>query len=76
MLSTVPAPEQISVPAYSELRFYVAAEGTGTLKLMEGSAELFGIELALGKEYVMTSGKSGSIATFFGAKVSELCHLF
>lgn len=64
------APVLHDVPANAELRFQVKADTVGKLKLVSGSGELFGVELALGKEYSLPRGKSASIATFYGAKVT------
>jgi polyribonucleotide 5'-hydroxyl-kinase len=63
------APLTATLPAHSELRFHVGADKPGTVKLISGNAELFGVELAPGKEYLLPQDKNGSIATFYGASV-------
>lgn len=60
------------IPAGSEHRFEVGFDCTSTpftFKLIEGTAEIFGSELAPGREYSVTGCKL-AIFTFTGAKVA------
>jgi hypothetical protein len=50
-----------------ELRL-IADEGA-SVKLVEGSAEVFGVELAPGVVYRLRKGKSVAVFSWFGAKV-------
>ena len=52
----------------TELRCEIPESGIFTVMLMEGSAELFGIELAPSKEYIF-SDKNVAIFTWYGCKL-------
>lgn len=54
------------VPAKGEFRFEVSFEEAIALKLTQGTAEVFGAELALGKEYIL-SGCKLAVFSFPGA---------
>lgn len=55
------------LPSNAELRFTAGADST--VELVEGSAELFGVELVKGRTYHLPAGRHGSIGTFYTAKV-------
>lgn len=57
------------IPARNEHRFEVPFDTPFTFKLISGSAEVFGCELALGHDYTV-SGCKLAIFTFIGAKIS------
>lgn len=69
------APFVTDLPAHSELRYEIAAEAPGRVKLISGNAELFGVELSVGREYVLPPGHRGSISTFTGARVRATHYL-
>lgn len=58
-----------TIPAGNEHRFEVPFEVSFNFKLIDGSAEIFGSELAPGREYTV-SGCKLAIFTFTGARVS------
>lgn len=57
-----------TIPAGNEHRFEVSFENSFTFKLVEGTAEIFGSELALGREYTV-SGCKLAIFSFTGARI-------
>jgi polyribonucleotide 5'-hydroxyl-kinase len=71
MNSTLNSWKEWQIPAGNEYRFEVPFDEsqTFTFKLMEGTAEIFGSELAPGKEYSV-SGCKLAIFTFTGARVA------
>ncbi|EER24964.1 hypothetical protein CPC735_015630 [Coccidioides posadasii C735 delta SOWgp] len=60
-----PQPTQISLPKGSEWRFEVAFGNTTRVKLLAGTAELFGTELATSQTYTF-SGTKAAIYTWHG----------
>jgi polyribonucleotide 5'-hydroxyl-kinase len=60
-----------------ELRFEVDFESSVTIKLLDGTAECFGTELALQREYSFSSTK-GAIFTWHGATIEIIgnCHSY
>ena len=61
--------------ANNELRCEIHTQEVLTISINEGSAEIFGAELALNKEYCFR-GKNFSIFTWYGCKINyELTHI-
>lgn len=58
----------VQLTANQEWRFEVAFDKQITVRLVEGTAELFGTELARGREYEF-SGQNAAIFTFHGCKL-------
>ena len=58
----------IDLTAESELRCEVTDQESITVKLVSGNAELFGVELALSREYIF-SDDNIAIFTWFGCKL-------
>lgn len=58
----------VQLAANHEWRFEVAFEKRITVRLVEGTAELFGTELTRGREYEI-SGQNAAIFTFHGCKL-------
>lgn len=58
----------IELSAESELRCEVTDQESITIKLLSGNAELFGIELALSREYVI-SDDNIAVFSWFGCKL-------
>lgn len=52
-----------------ELRIEVAQDGAATIKLISGSAELFGVELAEHRVYTLSPGRKIAIYSWYGAEV-------
>lgn len=70
MNSTLNSWKEWQIPAGNEHRFEIAFDAQPfTFKLVEGSAEIFGSELAPGREYNV-SGCKLAIFTFTGARVA------
>ena len=60
----------------SELRFEIQHSGqykkqTLKLKLVDGMAEIFGVELVKNKEYVFSSGQNGALFTYRGCRIES-----
>ena len=57
------------LPQCNELRFEVEKAEAVTFKLLSGTAEMFGSEMALGQEIVFDNGGAGCIYTWYGCEV-------
>ena len=58
------------IPKETELRCEVAENASLTIKLINGSAELFGIELALNREYYFTD-QNIAIFSWYGCTIES-----
>lgn len=65
-------PRKFTLAAEHELRFEIPLEHVGdiTLTLEHGSAEVFGIELALNRPYILPPGINAAAFTWLGATLS------
>lgn len=65
-------PRKFTLPAEHELRFEIPLENAAeiTLTLEHGSAEVFGIELALNRPYTLPPGLNAAAFTWLGATLS------
>lgn len=61
-------PHVYELQSEQELRFEIDFGVTGTFKLLEGTAEYFGTELSLRREYTLSASK-GAIYTWSGCKI-------
>lgn len=62
-------PRTEELPPRSELRFEVSQHNPYTLRLLRGTAELFGTELAPSTNYVVPAGTKGAVFTWHGCAV-------
>ena len=61
-----------SLKPNSELRFEIQHDHQKRmlrLKLLEGTAEIFGVELVKNKQYVFSNGRNGAVFTYRGCKI-------
>lgn len=65
------AKQEWHLPAESELRLEVGEADHFAVLLLEGNAELFGVEMALNKEYSF-SDENIAIFTWYGCKIVEV----
>lgn len=72
MASSVGGERVIHIPAESELRLEVgdAAGGPATLRLVSGTAEVFGTELVVDKRYTIVAGRKLAVFSWYGADVA------
>jgi polyribonucleotide 5'-hydroxyl-kinase len=62
---------QFDLQAEHELRFEVPADCTNaTLTLISGSAEVFGVEMALNRAYALSPALNAAAFTWFGARLT------
>lgn len=62
---------QFDLAAEHELRFEVPATcGDATITLLSGSAEIFGVEMALNRAYSLAPSMNAAAFTWFGAKLN------
>ena len=66
----VPRKEWI-LSAESELRFETGESDCYVIQLMEGSAEIFGVEMVLNREYTFTD-ENIAVFTWYGCKLIEI----
>ena len=60
-----------SLKPNSELRFEIQHDQKRVLKLklLEGTAEIFGVELVKNRQYVFSNGRNGAVMTYRGCKI-------
>ena len=59
------------LPAENELRFEAAESDQFVIRLVEGNAEIFGVEMVLNKDYTF-SDENIAVFTWYGCKVVEV----
>jgi polyribonucleotide 5'-hydroxyl-kinase len=66
-----PAPREFDLPAEHEFRFEVPTDCTdATLTLTSGSAEVFGVEMALNRAYALPPALNAAAFTWYGARLT------
>jgi polyribonucleotide 5'-hydroxyl-kinase len=71
MASDGPAAQEFDLSAEHELRFEVPTDcSNATLTLTSGSAEVFGVEMALNRAYILPPGLNAAAFTWYGARLS------